>query len=326
MNICVIHLNQIGDLVFSLPLLKALRDNYPDAFIHSVLRPYLKELVEGNPLIDMIIPRPVGFANDIRTIRTIRKYHYDLLICLARSEASLLMTALAKSSIKAGFSRRGLDLFLDAKVEIEGHNSWYNNARLLKTMGIKAEKNDYVGLLTVNNEYTGQLNLPPRYAVISPGASRRRQAKAWKADGFAEVIFKLYKKGLPSIIVGAKDEWDINEEIRQKALRFGKDIYVINLSGKLGLSQVLFLLKKSAIFVGIDSGIMHLASALDVPTVGIFGPTDPFYVGPQNKKSIVVRRQDLECVPCYLRPCKHRKCLQGLEAGTVYDACEALIS
>ncbi len=326
MKICVIHLNQIGDLVFSLPLLQALRDNYPTAVVHSVLRPYLQDLLKESPLVNTIIPRPVGISNDIRTLLKLRKTQYDLVICLARSEAALLMTAMSKSRMKAGFRRKGLDLLLDVKVTTEGHNSWYNNARLLKALGIVIKKNNYVGLLRASNNDIDKRDLPQRYAVISPGTSRRRQAKAWKAEGFAEVISRLYKKGISSIIVGAKDEWIVNEDIRQKTLEIGKDVQVINLSGKLGLGQVLALLKNADIFVGIDSGIMHLASALDIPTVGIFGPTDPFYVGPQNKKSIVVRREDLECVPCYLKPCRHRKCLEGLEADAVYNACERLIS
>ena len=77
--------------------------------------------------------------------------------------------------------------------------------------------------------------------------------------------------------------------------------------------------------MGIDSGVMHLASCLDVPVVGLFGPTDPFYVGPHNQKSIVVREDSMQCVPCYLAPCKHHDCMNRLEVDRVFDACSKLL-
>ena len=84
-------------------------------------------------------------------------------------------------------------------------------------------------------------------------------------------------------------------------------------------------MKKAALFVGIDSGVLHLASSLDIPVVGLFGPTDPFYVGPQNLKSIVVKNEKLECVPCYLKDCGHRNCMNSLSVSSVIDACEKLV-
>ena len=101
---------------------------------------------------------------------------------------------------------------------------------------------------------------------------------------------------------------------------------VVDLAGKINLRELSALLKKAKLFVGIDSGVMHMASALDVPTVAIFGPTDPSYTGPQNMRSRVVRR-DLACSPCYLRkPCPHRECLEGLEAEVVMDACRDVLN
>ena len=77
--------------------------------------------------------------------------------------------------------------------------------------------------------------------------------------------------------------------------------------------------------MGIDSGVMHMASCLDIPVVGLFGPTDPFYVGPQNKRSIVVREESMECVPCYLKNCKHRDCMKKMDVSKVFDACKQLL-
>ena len=80
------------------------------------------------------------------------------------------------------------------------------------------------------------------------------------------------------------------------------------------------------LFVGIDSGFMHIASSFDLPVVGLFGPTDPFYVGPQNKRSMVVREESMECVPCYLQNCEHKNCMVNLSVETVFQACEKLMA
>ena len=89
-KICVIHLNQIGDLVFSLPVLKALKDNYPGAILHCVVKPYLKGLLIDSPFVDDIFIRPDGIAERTRLAQTIRRNRYDLLISLARSEEAML--------------------------------------------------------------------------------------------------------------------------------------------------------------------------------------------------------------------------------------------
>jgi len=88
-KICIIHLNQIGDLVFSLPLLKALRDSFPGATIHSVVKPYLKELLTGLPYVDSILLREGSLKAKVELLRKLRNYKYDLLISLPRSVESL---------------------------------------------------------------------------------------------------------------------------------------------------------------------------------------------------------------------------------------------
>jgi ADP-heptose:LPS heptosyltransferase len=99
---------------------------------------------------------------------------------------------------------------------------------------------------------------------------------------------------------------------------------VEDLAGKTDLLELCHLLKQASLFVGVDSGIMHLASSFDIPVVGIFGPTDPFYVGPQNKKSLVVR-EEMECSPCHLKGCEERTCMRRLDVKKVMEACDHLI-
>ncbi|MDM7935780.1 MAG: glycosyltransferase family 9 protein [Methanothrix sp.] len=327
MRFCVIHLNQIGDLVFSLPLLKTLRDRFPGAEIHSVMKPYLTSLLAGSPFVDSIISRLGGFRGTVDLVKMLRRNRYDLMISLARSEEAFLILSTSNASKKAGFSRFPLDFSLDVRETIEGHNSWHNNARLLGRLGIEPSADTYVGLLPIRpDECTVTIQEP--FVVISAGASPRRLIKAWDEDKFASLAVSLHERyGLLPVLVGAKDTVESNELIRKEiaANDKGKGIDVLDLTGRLNLRELSALLMRARLFVGIDSGVMHLASAADIPVVGLFGPTDPVYVAPQNRQSIVVR-QDLPCMPCYLKKtCSDIDCMRKLGVGTVMDACTKLM-
>ena len=325
-KICVIHLNQIGDLCFSLPLLKSLRDHFPEASIHSVVRPYLEGLLRDSPYIDRIILRRDSYPARLGLLMTLIRQHYDLIIALPRSEEALMLTGLSGARLKAGFNHAPWDLGLDVKEVIQGHNSWFNNAKLLKRLGIPISQDNYVCLLRVD-EPMSLKGMPFRYAVFSPGASKRRLAKAWDERKFALVIAGLSMEfGLSCVLVGGDDTAECTGVISGYVGEFlkGGVQQVVDLAGKINLRELAAVLKKAKLFVGNDSGVMHMASALDIPTVGIFGPTDPFYVAPQNEKSMVVRL-DLACSPCYLRtPCDHRRCLEELDAEAVLEACRKI--
>ncbi|HWR67423.1 MAG TPA: hypothetical protein VN416_00235, partial [Desulfomonilia bacterium] len=130
-KICVIHLNQIGDLVFSLPLLKALKEHSPDACIHSVVRPNLQGLLKDSPFVDRILLRDDTLRSKAGLLWTLRRERYDLLVNLPRSEESLILAGLSGARVRAGFAHRPWDKSLHVKEVIQGHNSWFNNARLL---------------------------------------------------------------------------------------------------------------------------------------------------------------------------------------------------
>ena len=326
-TVCVIHLNQIGDLVFSLPLLRALRENFPAAAIHSVVKPHLKDLLADSPYVDRVLARLDGYVSACRLLNTMRKSSYDLLISLPRSEESLIIAALSRARLKVGFSHFPWDLCLDMKDTVEGHNSWFNNLKLLKRLNLSVSKNDYVGLLTITARESDQ-PVGGDYAVIAPGASRRRLMKTWGHQQFAELIALLKTNhGLAPLIIGGEDNREYNHMLIDalKALGVDRDSGLKDFTGA-SLRSLCLIIKDASLFVGIDSGFMHLASSYDIPLVGLFGPTDPFYVGPQNKRSRVVRAEGMACVPCYLKECDHRNCMKSLEVGKVLQACEQVLA
>lgn len=336
-KICVIHLNQVGDLVFSLPLLKALRENYPDSEIHSIVKPYLRELITNSPYVDQIIIRNSGLKEQLRLLRRVRQSGYDLLISLSDSEECLFLTALSKARIKVGFSHFPWDFSLDIRERVEGHHGWYNNFKLLTRLGVNVKKRDYVGLLLPpllgkdGRELVESLgfSFQRKYVIISPGTSMRRRVKEWEGEKFAELIMLLKERyDLTPVLVGGKDNRELSQTIVNivKERDNGEGIAIFDLTGKVELRDLCFFIKNASLFIGIDSGVMHLASSMDVPVVGIFGPSDPFYVGPQNERSFVVREEEMSCVPCYLKGCKDRTCMKALDVAKVLHACEELLN
>jgi lipopolysaccharide heptosyltransferase II len=335
-KICVIHLNQIGDLLFSLPLLKALKENIPSAILHSVIRPHLKELLIHSTFVDQLLIREKGIKKSFILLNQLRKNRYDLLITLSRSEECFFLTNFSGARVKAGFAHFPWDFGLDIKEKIEGHHSSYNNFKILGHLNIEANKKDYVDLLvlppqgnSVRLNELGILRPQESYVIVSPGTSMNRRVKAWDEEKFADLMLLIKENyNLTPILVGGVDNQEMNNKIIdmvRKKDRTQRMNHIENLAGKMGLNDLCYLFKKACLFVGVDSGLMHLASSLDIPVVGIFGPTDPFYVGPQNRKSMVVR-EEMECSPCYLKGCEDRTCMKKLEVKKVWDACERLIN
>ena len=336
-KICVIHLNQIGDLVFSLPLLRALRSNFPNATIHSVIKPYLQDLLVNSPDVDEIILREHSIINRLRLFKKLRKNTYDLLISLSESEECLLLTALSKARTKVGFSHFPWDFCLDIKEDVEGHHGWYNNRKLLQRLNIKVTKDDYVGLLTPLLEEGDSrtvlkaegFDCPDKFVMVAPGTSARRRIKEWEDEKFAELIVRLNERyNITPLLVGGDDNRTMNARIAAlvREMDGGKDLQIVNLTGEIDLKILCLFVKSATLFVGIDAGLLHLASSMDIPVVGIFGPTDPFYVGPQNDRSIVVTANELECVPCYLDGCQARDCMKRIDVSAVLKACGRVLN
>ena len=334
-KICVIHLNQIGDLLFSLPFLKACKESASSIILHSVVRPHLKDLLVHSPFVDQVFIRDRGTKKSLILLGQLRQNRYDLLITLSRSEQCFFLTTLSGARVKAGFTHFPWDVGLDLKEKMEGPPSLLNNLKLLRRLNIEAEKKDYVGLIHIpfDQDWTGSgrdtfRKISGKYVVISPGTSARRRIKTWEEEKFGDLIVRLKERhGLSPVLVGGEDSREVSETIidivREKD-EGRKMNHIQNLAGKTNLKELCYLLKEASLFVGIDSGVMHLASSFDIPVVGIFGPTDPFYVGPQNRRSRVVR-ENLECSPCYLKGCDERPCMNNLDVHKVLEACEEML-
>ena len=299
-TIAVLHLNQVGDLVFSLPALAALREGFPGARVVSVLRQNLAPLLSGSGLVDEAVGHR-GVGDFFRTAEVLRLRDIDLAVCLSESPRSRLLAYLSRAPRRAGLDDGPLASLLTERVEKHGLPSTSNNIRLVQALGCPVPQDNYVGLLDVaRQDRQGAIDLlrerglpeRQRLVLLAPGASPGQQHKEWPLDRFVEVARQVGAiDGVVAVFVGTELRDGSAEEPPGGCF---------DLSGQTSLTELAGLLSLADLFVGNDSGALHLAACLAVPCVALFGPTDPDETGPQGEGHIVLRADasgSIESIP-----------------------------
>ncbi|MEF9438617.1 MAG: glycosyltransferase family 9 protein [Candidatus Mariimomonas ferrooxydans] len=160
------------------------------------------------------------------------------------------------------------------------------------------------------------------YIVIHPGA--RYEYMKWSADGFAEVADMLSDAfGFTTVLVGTKQEEALCERVSSLM-----KTAVVNAAGRTGLPELTALIAASRLFIGNSSGPMHIAAALGVPVVGIFGNIHPLDChlewGPWTERKAIVSAH-LNCDECRPDECEHLNCMAGITPSMVYDVAQRLL-
>ena len=315
------HLNQVGDLLFSLPAIYNLRTRFPNAHIISVARPSSRSLLQLSGLVDEVIERPHGnFASEFRVAKKIRDRRPDLALLFSTSTAVWVMAQLSGCREKVGFVHSLGGFLLSKKVEWSPPPSTANNIRLVQAIGCDVTKRDYVGLIKLGQKEQDEANrilatagigLDERFIVLSPGTSGGREYKCWPDKGFAEVADMVYAEfGIRSVVVGL----DGGEAICSLSS------HVVDLTGKTSLTVLAAILERASSFVGVDSGAMHLAACMGTPVVALYGPTDPSITGPQDDGHVIVSA-GVDCAPCFGKGCNYdRRCMELITSDEVFRA------
>lgn len=292
------HMNQLGDLMFSLPLIAAMRKQWPNRTLVSVARPALCPLIRATGFVDDVIVRPkAGWKENLRMVHTLREWHFTSAVLFSESPESLMIAAAARIPERIGFDTASLSFLLTKKTGRSGVPSLANNRNLAIRADLMNIHEDYAGLVKVPYPelkktlawLAGHAIQEGRFVAIAPGASKRRTEKFWENSRWAALIRKLHSQGVAAVLAGSPAEAAILETIADQA---GVGTPVFAPEG--GITELAALLKLARLFVGIDSGAMHLAAALTTPVVGLFGPTDPEQIGPRPAIAhTVVRRSSM---------------------------------
>lgn len=292
-------MNQLGDLLFSFPVLAGARRQWPGAKLVSVVRPALAPLVSASGLVDAVIERPgSSLGNALRLIAAVRREHAQTAVLFSESPASILAAAGAGIPRRVGFATASLRFLLTETAARTGVPSLENNHRLGGALGIDTMPADYAGLVAVPAEeradaarWMDARALPDRQVVLlSPGASRRRREKSWDAACWTELAARLAGAGHRPVFIGAPSE---RQDIEALTGSSAAPVFC----AEQGILSLAALMARARVCVGIDSGAMHLAAAVGTPVVALFGPTDPAQVGPRPpERHRVVCRQTMDAV------------------------------
>jgi heptosyltransferase-2 len=329
--------NWVGDAVMSLPALQALRERFPASHIAVLARPWVADVYARESFANEVIPyiSPRGWkdlAGKWRIAQDLRSHRFDTAILLPNAFEAAALVWFAGIPRRIGYARDGRGSLLTTAVtvpnkgEIPRHERFYY-LELLRRAGlidrIPDSEEVRLGGATAARE-AGLTRLKAlgleRVTGVSPGAAFGT-AKRWLPERFAEAVDRL---GRPAALFGSSDERALCESIAEDLRR--RRIPVYNFAGETTLSEFIELAAACDIYLTNDSGSMHIASALNVPTIAVFGATDHAGTGPTGPLARVVREQ-VKCSPCLLRECPiDHRCMKAVTAERVVREAAELIS
>jgi len=336
-RIVVKEVNWLGDLVMSLPALLAIRRTYPGAHLAVLIKKELASFFDGAGWIDEVIPYSVGrglsgFFDRRRIVGEIRSRRFDLGVLFPNSFESALWITMAGIRRRAGFvaDARGAMLTLKASPPPEamnGHQVKYWLA-MVRGTGVAAGNADDFAIDVYEphrdrmREWLAANRKRPdrRLFAIAPAAAYG-PAKEWPAESYGALIDLIARReDAEVVLVGAPSERAVCEQVAA-ASKAGAMIA----AGHTNIGELIALLSLCDGFIGNDSGSMHIAGALGIPTVAIFGSTNPNRTGPLGPKTRVIYRK-LECSPCLARTCRfgHYNCLNQIQPAEMADAIVAM--
>jgi len=342
MRILVRAPNWLGDAVMALPAVRALRRSLPEAHIALLARAWVAGLYRRESCTDEIIlvPGPYGWRRWISLVRLVarlRRARFDWALLLPNSLESALIPWLARIPRRTGYDRHGRGCLLTDAVAAPPRGSipWHESFQyleLLRRAGVIASLPEPAPILLEGIEQARErgrqlvaaMGLGGPLVGISPGAQNSR-AKQWPAERFVEAGERLAAELRARVVVfGTAAERALGQRVAAALRRHGTR--VINLVGETTLEDFAALASVCRVFLSNDSGAMHLASALGVPTVAVFGPTEWFATGPAGPRAIVIR-EPVECSPCMLRDCPtDHRCMLRISSERVVSTALALVA
>ncbi len=333
--------NWVGDAVMSLPALRLIRQCFPVAHIAVQARPWVADLYAREKFCDEVILHTAGRGRkDIRgklnLARELRKKNFDCAILLQNAFEAALIAWLAGIPARIGYSRDARRLLLTHAVpvpdkkDLPPHQSFYY-VELLRRAGFiqRLPEEQAIRLegaaeaSAVGAKFLKDAGLSEPVIGVSPGAAYG-SAKRWLPERFVEAAAKLANAWNASVSVfGSAGERLLCQGVVEDLLARG--VPARNFAGDTSLRQFIDCAAACRVYLTNDSGAMHIASALGVPTVAVFGATDHTATGPTGQRSLVVR-EPVDCSPCLLRECPiDHRCMNRVPAERVVEAALSLV-
>ena len=332
--------NWIGDAIMTTPAVRTIRENYPHAEITLLALPWVSDVFSASPHVDHI------FLYERNTLHrgtwgkwalaaALRRKKYDAAILLQNAFEAALIAALARIPARGGYTTDGRGLLLthgvkkDPEIGLKHQVHYYQE--MLAGLGLSPGGDQlelFLGPDCVQTAESGLQGFFSRHGKVpviglNPGAAYG-PAKRWPAEKFGQLA-ELVCAQTGSIILVFGTEAD-----HKAAATIGEAVnapeQVIDLTGKTDLATAMAYIDRCDVFVTNDSGLMHVAAALQTPTVAIFGSTDHVATGPFSDNARVIRKP-MQCSPCKKTHCpqNHMQCMEQIQPGEVFSSLQALL-
>ena len=330
----------------ALPALRAVREKFADAHIAIVARPYVADIYRGQSVCDELIaydPRGTekGIGGRESLASRLRAGKFDAALLLQNAFDAAWLAWRAGIPERIGYARDGRGILLTKSIavpkagEIPAHEQFYYLELVRRAGWVERVEGESEISLSVSREAeeaaeqrliaAGVKSRPGSGSTlrvaIGAGASYG-SAKCWLPERFAEVANRLRAESDAEIILfGTAGETAVSNAIVAHMKR-----KPIDLTGKTAIAELPALLSRCQLFIGNDSGAMHVASAVGLPVVAIFGPTDPFGTAPVTPKCTIVQDKPY-CSPCFLRRCPtDHRCMTRVSSESVTAAARAWLA
>jgi len=354
MKILLVRLRLIGDVVFTTPAVTAIRDAFPDAEITYLVEPSAAGVVRGHPGVDVVrvVPHLRGWRRitaDLALARELRRARFDLVVDFHGGPRASLLTRATGAPRRVGYAIKGRSWMYtevvprsaDLRPRHSVENQWDLLAHLGRALPATPDRDRH--RVRMDESPTAAATVEHRLAEAGIGPSERlvvvhvsagNPFRRWPAEHFVELAVQLAANGPDRRIIltsgpsEAQAARAIVERARQRLAAGSGD--QIRTGDEYSLVELRSLVARAAVYVGGDSGPLHVAATSDVPIVGLYGPTLPVRSAPWRPASIptaAVERLDLACRPCDQRRCvtDDFRCLTGIGPDQVVAAVEQVL-
>ncbi len=332
-SILVMRLYFLGDVVLATPVLEALGRKFPDARLTVLVKqrgaavlaanPYVDEVVLYDAVPDYHMPR-----SQWRLARRLRRSRFDLAVDLSGNLQSSWLLWVVDPAYRVGFNHAGFPRLLDHRIPYVTDGSVVEHLlSAVEPLGATAEPVPRIYLtdaerVRVTDILAGAgIGCDEPFAALAPGANW--EYRRWPAERHAELARRLVaEKGLRSILVGGAEDGELCARIADAP---GGSAH--SLAGELDIRELAATVERASVFVGSDSGPMHIAAAVGTPVVALFGPNTPDRFAPRGSASRVIRHE-YPCSPCEQKQCVRPddSCMSAITVDEVFEAAGSFIT
>jgi lipopolysaccharide heptosyltransferase II len=330
LRILLLRLREIGDVVFTTPAIRGLREHFPGAHLTYLVQPAAAPVVVKNPHLNEVIVMPgrrgvAGFRDDLALAARLRAARYDTAIDFHSGPRSSLITWLSGAPVRVGYDVPGRGWMFTVRVPrpraIRSRHAVENQWDLLAAIGIPApdarrcpvEMSVDPRAMSVVSERLAGAGVQPRHHVIVVHVSAGNPFRRWPLDSFAALAARLVQSdgSRRVVVVSGPSERAAAAQVidRARALAAPADAGAILNCGEFDLDELRALVDRASLFIGGDSGPLHIASTSAVPIVGLYGPTLPVRSAPWRGPEYPSEAAEVGALPC--RPCDQRTCVPG---------------